>query len=303
MDQHGVTSSFIDVDGLRVHVATAGAGEPIVLVHGFGVSGTYMLPLAQALADRFSVFVPDLPGYGRSERPERPLGISGLAQALASCLDSLELDRPALVANSLGCQVVTKLAVERPDRAGPLVLIGPTVEPERRRARRQVLAGLRELAREPLSLIAITAHDDAVMGPRALLATIRSALDDRIEERLPAIEQPVLVVRGERDSFVSAEWAERVAKLLPDARLSVVPREPHAAHYTRPDLVADLVVELLVEERQKTRGELGGQLPHRNVPAREQNESRAAEEAPPFVGDPDGRQPVALAPEDERRGV
>src|SRR5580765_4182394 len=116
MDQHGVTSSFIDVDGLRVHVATAGAGEPIVLVHGFGVSGTYMLPLARALAGRFSVFVPDLPGYGRSERPRVPLGIGGLADALAGCLDELGLERPALVANSLGCQVVTELAVGRPDR-------------------------------------------------------------------------------------------------------------------------------------------------------------------------------------------
>src|SRR5262245_52027362 len=105
-----------------MHVSEGGDGEPIVLVHGFGVSGTYMLPLARELAGRFSVFVPDLPGYGRSDRPETPLGVDGLAAALAACLDALGLERPVLVANSFGCQVVTKLAATRPDRAGRLVL-------------------------------------------------------------------------------------------------------------------------------------------------------------------------------------
>jgi pimeloyl-ACP methyl ester carboxylesterase len=268
MGDLGVTSMSIDVDGLRVHVSQAGAGEPVVLVHGFGVSVTYMLPLARALGERYSVFVPDLPGHGRSERPAEPLGIGGLAEALASCLDALGLERPALVANSLGCQVVTELAVRRPQRVGPLVLIGPTIDPERRQARRQVLAAVRDLTREPLSLLAVTAHDDAVMGPRALLATVRAAFADRIEERLPLIEQPVLVVRGERDPFVTADWAERAVALLRDGRLAVVPGAPHAVHYSRPDVVAALVAELLVEEVEDARGELVGRLPHRDMSAR-----------------------------------
>jgi pimeloyl-ACP methyl ester carboxylesterase len=227
-----------------------------------------MLPLARALGDRYSVLVPDLPGHGRSERPAEPLGIGGLAEALASCLDALGLERPALVANSLGCQVVTELAVRRPQRVGPLVLIGPTIDPERRQARRQVLAAVRDLTREPLSLLAVTAHDDAVMGPRALLATVRAAFADRIEERLPLIEQPVLVVRGERDPFVTADWAERAVALLRDGRLAVVPGAPHAVHYSRPDVVAALVAELLVEEVEDARGELVGRLPHRDMSAR-----------------------------------
>jgi 2-hydroxy-6-oxonona-2,4-dienedioate hydrolase len=299
MDEGGLRSTWIDVDGVRVHLSSGGVGEPIVLVHGFGVSGTYMLPLARSLADRHSVFVPDLPGHGRSERPDEPLGVAGLAGALASCLDVLELERPVLVANSLGCQVVTELAVRQPERVGPLVLIGPTIDPARRRARRQVLAALRDLAREPLSLLAVTAHDDAVMGPKALLATVRSAFADRIEERLPLLEQRVLVVRGERDPFVTADWAERAVALLPDGRLAVVPGAPHAVHFSQPDVVAGLVDDFLVEEGKQERGKLVGQLPHRDMSARQQGNARAGEEALPFAGDARGREPVALAPDDE----
>ena len=78
---------------------------PVVLLHGYGVSGTYMLPLARSLAPSFSVFVPDLPGFGRSEHPLTPLGIADLASALADLLDAAGLQCPAFVANSMGCQV------------------------------------------------------------------------------------------------------------------------------------------------------------------------------------------------------
>ena len=287
------------VDGLGVHTWVVGEGEPVVLLHGFGVSGRYMLPLAHSLAGRFTVFTPELPGYGRSERPRVPLGIGGLAAALAGCLDALELERPALVANSMGCQVVTDLVVRHPERAGPLALIGPTVDPAQRLARRQVLSGLRDAAHEPLSLLAHAANDSAEIGIRALLATVRSVLADRIEERLPLIEQPTLVLRGQDDRFVSAEWAEQVATLLPDARLFTVPGEPHAVHYTRPDLVARVLRQLLLEEGEQTSGELGWGLPHGHMTARKQHEPRAGQRASPFLGDPRRHEPVVLAPDEE----
>jgi pimeloyl-ACP methyl ester carboxylesterase len=260
-----------------------------------------MLPLARSLAERFSVFVPDLPGYGRSQKPRVPLGIGGLADALSGCLDALELERPAFVANSMGCQVVTHLAVRRPEHVGPLVLIGPTFDPQRRLARSQLLGALRDSAREPLALLALAAHDDAVHGVGALVASFRSALADQIERRLPLIEQPTLVVRGGDDAFVSAEWAEQVVALLPRGRLVVVPGEPHAVHYTRPDLVARVVRELLVEEGEQTRGQRVRGLPHRNVPARQQDEPRAPEGVLPLRSDPHRHEPVALAPDEERR--
>jgi 2-hydroxy-6-oxonona-2,4-dienedioate hydrolase len=293
------TSRRIAVDGLGVHTWVAGRGQPVVLVHGYGVSGRYMLPLAGALAESFSVYTLDLPGFGRSDKPPAPLGIDGLAVALASSLDALGLERPVFVANSLGCQIVTELAVRRPERVGPLALIGPTVDPEQRKARRQVFNGLRDAAREPLSLLAVAARDDAVCGGRTLLATARSALADRIEERLPLIEQPTLVLRGEKDGFVGAGWAEQVAGLLPSGRLVVVPDEPHAVHYTRPELVADIVRDLLLEESEQARGELVGSFPHRDVPAWEPDEPRPRQSPMPLFGNPGWGQPILLAPDEE----
>jgi pimeloyl-ACP methyl ester carboxylesterase len=258
-DAQTTRSRTIRVGGLDVHVWVVGEAEPVVLVHGYAVSGRYMLPLAHALARDYAVFTLELPGFGRSQKPPVPLRISGLADALADCLDTLGLERPPLVANSMGCQVVTELAVSVPERVGPLTLIG------------------------------------------ALLATARSVLADRIEDRLPMIDQPTLVVCGERDQFVSREWRERVTALLPRGRLAVVPREPHAVHFTRPRLVSRLVRELLVEEAEETGGQLVRSLPHRNVAAWEEDELGAGQDPLPFLGYPHRYEPVMFAP-DQKRG-
>jgi pimeloyl-ACP methyl ester carboxylesterase len=277
---------WLDVAGARMHAQVLGDGPPVVLLHGYGVSGTYMLPLARELADSYRVLVPELPGQGKSEPRAGLRSVRELAGALAAWLDAAELEQPAVVANSLGCQVVTELAVRDLERVGPLVLVGPTVDPARRRGRHQLFAALRDCAREPLQLVGIAAVDDVGVGMRRLVATARAALDDRIEERLPLVEQPTVVVRGGADGFVSADWAEQVASLLPDGWLVVVPGEPHAVHFTRPEAVAGIVRELLAEEGRYAVRDRGRLLEHRHVSARQQLQPRMRNEALPLLGDP-----------------
>ena len=266
-------SAFLEVDGHRLHCVSAGAGAPVVLLHGYGVSGDYMLPLARVLSRSFSVLVPDLPGCGKSGRPGKVLGVGELAALIGQLLDELEVATPTIVANSFGCQVATALAVDRPRRVGALVLIGPTVDPKRRSGRHQLLSAVRALASEPETLVV-----EGVLAtkPRAafdLIATARVILADRIEDRLPLVTQPSVVVVGERDAFVDAAWGQRAADLLPDGRLVMVPGAPHAVHYAEPELIAGLVRELAVEEGLHRSGELVGSLEHRHVSALEEHES------------------------------
>jgi pimeloyl-ACP methyl ester carboxylesterase len=300
-DAFVVKSVWSDVLGSRMHAVVVGEGAPVVLVHGFGVSGAYMLPLARALAPSYSAFVPDLPGQGKSTQLRGEASISRLAAALGAWVEAEGLTRPAFVANSMGCQVVTELAARRPELVGPMVLIGPTVDPARRAARRQLVSALQASAREPFSLLALMARDDRPAGVRTLLSTARSVLADRIEDRLPLIEQRTLVVYGDKDSFLGREWAERVARLLPQGRLRVVSGEPHAVHYTQPELVAGLVRELVIEEGQHASRQLRGRLEHRNVTAMKVRQPHVDHGLPPLLCNPERHEAVALAPDEERR--
>ncbi|HEY6836019.1 MAG TPA: alpha/beta hydrolase [Gaiellaceae bacterium] len=281
-----------------MHAAVLGEGPPVVLVHGYGVSGAYMLPLARLLAVSLSAYVPDLPGQGRSQELPGRRTLADLADALGDWVGAAGLGRPAMVANSMGCQIVTALAASRPETVGPMVLVGPTVDPARRGARHQLFSSLRDSAREPLGLLALAARDQAGVGPRALLSTAREVLADRLEDRLHLIEQPTIVVHGSEDGFVGRGWAERVAGELPRGRLVVVPGEPHAVHYTRPELVAGIVRELVVEEGEHAGSELQRRLEHRNVAAGEALEPRAGQQPLPFLRQAGRHEAVALAPDE-----
>ncbi|MGB8382933.1 MAG: alpha/beta fold hydrolase, partial [Dermatophilaceae bacterium] len=106
--------AWVIVDGLPVfhRVCTEAGAEapPIVHVHGFGISGTYLEPTAALLAARHRTYVPDLPGMGRSVRPEHGLDLPGLARALVSYLDAVEVERATFVGNSLGCPIIVEVA-------------------------------------------------------------------------------------------------------------------------------------------------------------------------------------------------
>src|SRR3954447_3517207 len=298
MFDQSMRSTWRTIDGVRVHALTGGAGCPVVLVHGYGLSGAYMLPLARALTGAAcTVYAPDLPGQGKSDAARNGVGISALADVLGGWIDVVGLDRPLVVANSFGCQIVTDLAARRPACVGPFVLIGPTIDPRQRGAPHQLKAALRDSAREPFSLLAIAARDNAQTGIRGLLGTARSALRDRIEDRLPRLAQPAVVIWGEHDGFVGRAWAERVAELLPRGRLVVVPGEPHAVHYTRPDLVADIALDLLAQEAEDLGADLLGGLGHGDVAAGGADNPRSGEFAMPVVGDSPRHKPVAVAPE------
>ena len=94
-------------------------------LHGFGLSGRYLLPTAERLAGDFHTLVPDLPGFGRSGKPLRPLDVPDLAHAAARFLDDRQLPSATLVGNSMGCPVICEFAHHYPDRIDRAVLVSP----------------------------------------------------------------------------------------------------------------------------------------------------------------------------------
>ena len=245
-----LTSRWRDVAGFRIHERYAPGPDgatlpPIVLVHGFGVSSRYFVPTALRLARHAPVSAPDLPGFGRSERPPRALRLPELVDVLAAHLDDSGFERVALVGNSFGCQLVAELAVREPERVAAAVLVGPTVDPRARTALRQLARLVATAVFEPPGLWLIVAGEYAVFGPRRALVTLREMLGDRIEAKLPRVPARALVVRGARDVIVPQRWAEEATALLPHGRLAVVPRRGHAVNYNAPRELKRLVVALL----------------------------------------------------------
>ncbi|MCP3135833.1 alpha/beta fold hydrolase [Pyxidicoccus xibeiensis] len=245
-------STWHTVNGLRIHTRVSAQPVPgrawnVVLLHGLVASSTYMVPTAMGLAPHFRVYAPDLPGFGRSQKPRRPLDVAGLADSLAAWMDAAGLANPALVANASGCQFAVDFASRYPERCGPLVLLGPSLDARHRATPRQVMRWLAEGVREPASLSVILAQDYRTFGALRALKALRSARDDAPEEKLPHVRTPVLVVRGEKDRIVPHARAEELVRSLPQGRLEEVPGASHMLNFNSPEAVVKLIRRYLYE--------------------------------------------------------
>jgi 2-hydroxy-6-oxonona-2,4-dienedioate hydrolase len=220
--------------------------NPVVLVHGLVVSSRYHVPLGDLLARHRSVHAPDLPGYGESEGHEgRHLDTRELGRALAHWLDAEGLREVVLVGNSYGCQIAAETAMARPELVHRLVLLGPTMDRRGRQLDEQLRRWRLESRTQTPALQAILARDYAAAGVARAKATLQHALADAIEDKLPFLDVPTLVVRGTRDPIVPQRWAEEVTDLLPDAELVVLPGATHAVNHEQPRQAARVIERFL----------------------------------------------------------
>jgi 2-succinyl-6-hydroxy-2,4-cyclohexadiene-1-carboxylate synthase len=267
--------SDVDVgDGLTLHVASSGAGRPLVLLHGFTGSGRSWDDLRRRLEPARQVITIDLPGHGASAAPRDPAryALPRLANDLVRVLDALQLDRAAVHGYSLGGRAALRLALAHPDRVSTLVLesCSPGIsDPAERAARARDDAALADSIerdgvqafvdrweRLPLWSSQAALPDAARARQRGvrlagtatgLAASLRGAgvaAEPDAMGALHRLEVPTLVVAGALDTKYALIAADMAAR-LPQARLAVVDAAGHAVHLECPAQLASLVGQFL----------------------------------------------------------
>jgi pimeloyl-ACP methyl ester carboxylesterase len=132
----GVEHRHVAVRGIRIHIAEAGAGDPVVLQHGWPQAWWCWRKVIPVLAERYRVIVPDLRGHGWSEEPASGYEKESLAQDLIALLDELGHERVRLVGHDWGAFagfLACLRAPERFDRFVALSMLHPWIRPNLRR--------------------------------------------------------------------------------------------------------------------------------------------------------------------------
>lgn len=158
-----------------------------------------------------------------------------------------ELRHPCLLGGSFGCQVAVDLCVRYPDLVGALVLVGPTVDPHARTPDGVLRQRLRNSVRESPRMAPLNVADYRDAGVRRVVFAFGESIRDRIEDKLPYVSVPALVVRGGKDRMVPQSWAEEVTRRLPHGRLRVMRGLPHMVPYKDPRGLARVVSGFLAE--------------------------------------------------------
>lgn len=259
----GATSRYVTVEGHRIHYYVMGpeAGGPVVLVHGLGGRCEDWRNLAPYLVHAgLRVYMPDLPGYGRSDKPaDFSYSIPDEAGAVAGFMDALGLKRVELGGWSMGGWIAQSFAVAYPDRVTRLVLFdsaGLNVAPA---WNTELFTPVSALELDQLDAL-LMPHPPAVPSfiaadilrvSRERAWIIHRALKtmltgrDATDKLLPQLKMPVLMVWGGLDHITPVEQGQAMHRLVPQSQLEVVPTCGHLAPVQCADLMGAKVAEFL----------------------------------------------------------
>lgn len=272
------TSRFVQTRSWKIHYNEAGQGHPLVLLHGSGAGATgwsNFRPNIGPLSERFRVLAVDAPGWGRSDPATSD--VYDHPKALLEFLDELEIEKAALVGNSMGGMTAMTFAARYPDRLSHLITMGPGSFPQMptmfgpgdgpseglkilaegyRNPTPEVMKRLVEImtfsAEFATDELAKQRADNAAGRPDHL-ANFLAGFGTRgpvptaaTPEQVASITAPALLVHGRDDRVVHFEHSLRLVGMIPDARLVLFNRcghwaqLEHAAEFNR--LVADFLV-------------------------------------------------------------
>lgn len=242
-----------------------GDGPPLLYLHGVwpleleGEGG----PFLRALAGRYRVVAPLLPGFGTSTGGDTLLDLHDLLYYELDLLDLLDLDELPLIGHGLGGMIAAELAALQPRRFPRLVLLAPfglwneahpvpdffTFHPE------DVAAALfadpqhpqaRAVAKAPTEQEAMIAFQLDRARAMATAARYLWPIPDRgLAKRLHRLTMPTLLIWGERDTLSPPAYADDFRALVPHAEVALIPDAAHLAPVERPDRVAEIVLRFV----------------------------------------------------------
>ena len=249
---------FLEVAGSRLYYYAAGsrgAGEPIVLIHGFPTSGHLWSDVVPALPEGHRVVVLDLLGFGRSDpAASAHVDINSHADRLVAVLDELKIDRACIVGHGVGGGIAQSVAVRFPQRVSRLCLVNSVMFNEWPTWRGRFGRALAPIARylpaewvsEMVHLMLAPgyvdrdkgAHDldlflrpfDANVGRDALLShlvQITSPITRSLSARLKDIKVPTAVVSGADDPFFSVHYGRALSQAIPGSTFEIIPGTRH----------------------------------------------------------------------------
>ncbi|MET0887484.1 MAG: alpha/beta hydrolase [Mycetocola sp.] len=243
----GLAERWTTIDGIDVFYRES--PEPprdarvMMHLHGFGLSGRYLLPTAERLSTEFHTLVPDLPGFGRSGKAPHGLDVPDLAHAAVRFLDDRGIDKATLVGNSMGCPVILEFAAHHPERIDRAILVSPAGGMYNQPLRRAIGQLARDGGREPPKMVTVATPDYLRFGVPSTFRMFRALTQYPSLDRLLELQIPTLVVIGDRDPLMPGPARVKEVAAQTDSQLLLVTIEgaAHAINFSHPGELAHVI--------------------------------------------------------------
>lgn len=252
-----IADKRVNVHGVEVTFKLAGQGAPLVYLHGAG--GSRWSPGLDLLAERLQVYLPEHPGFGTTERPEWLQTMKDMARFYRDLFQAAGLTDLNLVGQSLGGWLAAELAILDGSRLRRLVLVdaaGLQIPGEDRpnmfslppSEMPYLLYHDQELARQAASVRATPEQAAQQARNREMAARLGAdpyLSDPSLEQRLPQIKLPTLILWGAQDRLIPPTHGSLYARSIAGARLQTIKACGHSPHVEQPVELARLIGDFL----------------------------------------------------------
>jgi pimeloyl-ACP methyl ester carboxylesterase len=236
--QHAIQSLELKVGDHQIHYLRAGDGPPVVLLHGGASDCRDWLGTIAILAHSYSLYAPDLIGFGLSSRDNSGYHLSDFAEFTLGFIQTLGLNSPVLVGHSIGGRVCLEIALRHSEMIRRLVLVNT--------------AGFGRLTHWGIFLgTAIWAMRKILRRPQPYPKFLWKDSEDKdwlCLEELPTLKVPTLIVWNRHDPYHPLGEALRAKELIPDSCLEVFPGYGHAPHVRKSDRFGSLLLSFMERE-------------------------------------------------------
>ena len=255
---HGNRIRYLDYDNVDTKKK-----DTLVLLHGIGASAERWSKVIPFFNDHFRVIVPDIVGFGYSDKPTVEYNISFFVKFLEDFLNSLGIKKTSIAGSSFGGLVAAEFAIKNSQMVNKLVLISPagTMKSSTRTLEEYILASLYpthdnvwrafiNMAFDPRTVTEQTVEDfiDRMKLPNAKYAFMSTMLGIRntpnLSSRLDKILSPTIIVWGEQDETIPVKCADDYKK-IPKSNLLVIPKCGHTPFTEKPEIFSKLVIDFL----------------------------------------------------------
>ena len=251
----------------QIHYEVLGKGPDLVLLHPFPASHEFWMPVAEALAARYRVTLPDLRGHGASQPGSGPATMEKQATDLARVCDDAGIGKAVFGGVSIGGYVLFEFWRRHRERVAGLMLCCTRANADTEEGRAARLASVDEVAKrgpEPFldaqieRLVGETTHrnrpDIAAAARRMMgqmtvagIAEVQRGMAVRPDSTptLATINVPTLIVAGEEDVVAPLEEAQRMHRAVAGSQLRVISKAGHYAVFERPEAASEIIREFL----------------------------------------------------------
>lgn len=242
------------INGLKTNLQVFGEGKPFLILHGWGSNSDRWIAVAEQISKKgFRVFVPDLPGFGKSEMPQTPWNVNNYVNWSEHLVNALSLGDFYLMGHSFGGALASKIAVKHAQEIKKLFLVSAACV-RKKTVKKTFFKRLSRIARafyfmpyygffRKAFYKFIIRRSDYVYVQGILRETYLRVISEDLSFHLPFIKIPTVIIWGDKDELTPLEDAHFINKQIKNSKLIIIPGANHDLNRKQPEILAEKVLE------------------------------------------------------------